>query len=514
VDTLLFQQRGESEPPSSGIASNQSGEHTITREGILASCDFGPLLGRGGMAEVYLARHERSPGVFEPVVVKRLYPHLSKEDGFLRMFMDEARLMCCLDHCNIVKTHEVGQLDGQHCMVMEYLAGQPLHRVLRRVWAVQRLDVRFAIYIAMQVLDALQYAHEAADKYGRALALVHRDISPQNIFVTNNGFVKVLDFGIAKSKSHECHTALGLIKGKFAYLAPEQALGHKVDRRTDLFSLGIVLWEMLSGVRLFKAESEAATLRATLQSEIPALSKMRDGVPADLDAVLSRTLKRDPEMRYPNAAFMKEDLKRVLDGFGPSVDRIAIADLMREHFPDEIMSQRRAIYELTHRDSPPIVSHEEPLSQAYASVGSVQEQAPMPGIDGILADLSRSHRVVVRTGLAVLAAAFAAISLFAWYLLRSPGSAPPHLQSGETPALTHRQIQPVRPDSEVQGQAPVTSPVSTNERAMPEVSKSGEPSAATTTNDTGARSHAPLSPTRNRRATKTTHESVTQHYGI
>ena len=217
------------EAPNSGVAlsNSRSGAHAIDRLplGLLDRCTLYAPLGKGGMAEVFLAACEVAPRERRPVVIKRLYPHFGDDPSVVQMFMDEARLVCCLDHENIVKTLDVGTIGGHFCLAMEYLAGQPLQRLMRRTWSAGGLSIDLAVYIAIRVLEALEYAHDARDRQGRTLDIVHRDISPHNIFVTNNGLVKVLDFGIAKAKSHEGRTAAGLIKGKFAYLAPEQAYG-------------------------------------------------------------------------------------------------------------------------------------------------------------------------------------------------------------------------------------------------------------------------------------------------
>ena len=199
-------------------------------------------LGRGGMAEVFLAAWEVAPHVQRPVVIKRLYAHLGDDPELVQMFIDEARLACGLEHEGIVKTIEVGVIDEHCCIAMEYLAGQPLQLLLRHCREKGVLPVDVAVHIAIKALDALHYAHEAKDNRGISLNIVHRDISPQNIFITNDGLVKLLDFGIAKSDTHAGRTATGCVKGKLAYIAPEQAQALDVDRRADVWSMGVVLW--------------------------------------------------------------------------------------------------------------------------------------------------------------------------------------------------------------------------------------------------------------------------------
>ncbi|MET0792669.1 MAG: serine/threonine-protein kinase, partial [Polyangiaceae bacterium] len=250
-------------PSFSGVASpaNQQEEllESLERYKLVAR------LGQGGMAEVFLAAWEVAPFVHRPVVIKRLHPHFNEDTRLVQMFLDEARLLTQLDHPNVVRTLEAGVIDGRCCIAMEYLEGQPLHRVLRRAYQHGGLAPELAVSIAISVLDGLHYSHETTGANGRALEIVHRDVSPQNVYVTNDGEVKVLDFGIAKANTQEGRTATGIIKGKVGYIAPEQAKAEVVDRRADVWSAGVVLWEALAGARLFKADTDAATLGLCLQ---------------------------------------------------------------------------------------------------------------------------------------------------------------------------------------------------------------------------------------------------------
>ena len=226
-------------------------------------------LGHGGMAEVNLAVADGKGGFRKLTVIKRLHRHLAMEPGFVEMFLDEARLAARLNHPHCVQTYEVGDHDDNHFLAMEYLDGQGLERLLRISGQLGlSMPVAESARIVADALDGLAYAHELTDFDGTELGVVHRDISPQNIFVTYNGVVKLLDFGIAKAATHIVETKTGVIKGKYAYIAPEQALGQQVDARSDLWSMGVVLWECLTGRRLFKSVNELATLHETLQGEI------------------------------------------------------------------------------------------------------------------------------------------------------------------------------------------------------------------------------------------------------
>lgn len=328
------------------------------------------LLGRGGMAEVFLAVWSVAPDVVRPVVVKRLYDHFSEDRNAVQMFIDEARLVCQLDHEHIVKTYEIGLIDGHLCIVMEYLEGQTLQQLIRR--CLERssgIPVQLAAYVGQAVLLGLRFAHEATDARGDASEIVHRDISPHNIFITNAGAVKILDFGIAKARTHEARTSTGVVKGKFAYIAPEQAAGLPVDGRADLFSLGVVLWEMLAGKRLFKADGDAATLNATLHREVPFLTNIRADVPLDLAVVVSRALQRDPAKRYPDAATMLGELEKYLRRIKPNPDKHALSELMHRHFAEEIPQQQQQVSNLvllqgssTETEPPPPISRQTDLN--------------------------------------------------------------------------------------------------------------------------------------------------------
>jgi serine/threonine-protein kinase len=294
-------------------------------------------LGHGGMAEVNLAVADGKGGFRKLTVIKRLHSHLSVEPGFIDMFLDEARLAARLNHPHCVQTYEVGEYEGSHFLSMEYLDGQGLERLLR-ISGEKDLPIAYDLAARMisDALDGLAYAHELTDYDGTPLNVVHRDVSPQNIFVTYNGMVKLLDFGIAKAATHVVQTKTGVIKGKYAYIAPEQALGHAIDQRSDLWSMGVVLWEVLTGRRLFKSSNELATLHETLQGEIKLPSAFRAELPTDLDTICMRALSRDPAERYQSAQEMKDELDRFLLSLPKAPGRRHVARLMKERFAEVI----------------------------------------------------------------------------------------------------------------------------------------------------------------------------------
>ena len=398
-------------PSFSGIAaptSQQDQLESLERYKLVAR------LGQGGMAEVYLAAWEVAPFVHRPVVIKRLHPHFNEDARLVQMFLDEARLLTQLDHPNVVKTLEAGVIEGRCCIAMEYLEGQPLHRVLRRAYQQGTLPAELAVSVAISVLDGLHYSHETTGDNGQPLEIVHRDVSPQNVFVTNDGQVKVLDFGIAKANSQEGRTATGIIKGKVGYIAPEQAAAEVVDRRADVWSVGVVLWESLAGARLFKGETDAATLGLCLQGSIPTAGSRRADLPIELDVVLARALQRDRQKRYQTAGAMRSDLEQWLARAGFSRDPRAIAALMKQLFASEIIEQQRLVSVLMARSdcTPPAPASNRAPSSTSALIlnsPSTATSADLTRMNAEMTQLGLRHRRAFRSVLALLAlfAAFA-----------------------------------------------------------------------------------------------------------
>jgi serine/threonine-protein kinase len=303
-------------------------------------------LGHGGMAEVNLAVASGKGNFRKLVVIKRMHAHLESEPGFVDMFLDEARLAAQLDHPHCVQTIEVGEAHGQHFLAMEYLDGQGLERLLRITGQKgQTLPPSIVARMVADALDGLGYAHELASYDGTPLRVVHRDVSPQNLFVTYNGVVKLLDFGIAKAASNVVETRTGVVKGKYAYIAPEQALATPLDGRADLWAMGVVMWEMLTSRRLFKADNEIATLQQTLTAPIPPPSKVVPGIDAELDRIALRALTRDPAQRYQTAQQFKDDLEQYLSTAHDRAERRDIAKLMQERFGDAVKVHRAKIAE-------------------------------------------------------------------------------------------------------------------------------------------------------------------------
>ena len=302
-------------------------------------------LGRGGMAEIMLGTRP-GPNGSEVIVVKRLHEEDADDGVIVRMFLDESRLSLRLQHPNIVRADALGFVEGRHALAMEFLEGQALQVVLKRCAALElRLPLELIVPAFADVLEGLHYAHELADEDGKPLNVIHRDVSPHNLFVTTAGNVKLLDFGIAKTRIQENRTRTGLLKGKVAYMAPEQAHGARLDRRADIWSAGVTLWEALAGTRLFKADNEAASLRLTLSGPIPRLSELRDDVPPELDLIVMRALRRDPAMRFPTAAGMANELRAWGEKRGAPLTA-PLRDFMGELFGREVAEQRIRVHAL------------------------------------------------------------------------------------------------------------------------------------------------------------------------
>ncbi len=260
------------------------------------------LLGEGGMAEVWLARHAGPLGARRLVVVKRILPHQARQRTFVEAFVDEARLTCRLQHPNIVQVLEVGTDGDRPFLALELVDGLDLERLWHELARHgRRLPIGVATRIAIELLRALAYAHALADEAGQPLGVVHRDISPPNVLLGRSGEVKLADFGIARARGRLSKTAYGLVKGKAAYMSPEQAAGQSLDHRSDLFAVGVLLWESLTGHRLFDAGDDFVTMRRVRECHLEPPSSRRAEIDPALDAVVLKLLARRAEDRFANA---------------------------------------------------------------------------------------------------------------------------------------------------------------------------------------------------------------------
>ncbi len=329
-------------PASSVQAGSLVGER-------LGKYDILALLAIGGTAEIYLARIAGEAGFEKYVVVKCLLDHLADDADFVRMFLDEARLGAQLDHSNIVQTLELGQHNGRYYMVMEHLAGMSLAQLARKTHErvpTGVIPVEIVLGLASQACSGLHYAHQRTGTDGKQLNVVHRDVSPQNLVVTFEGVLKIVDFGIAKADQRQTHTRSGTIKGKFAYMSPEQCLAEPIDRRTDVFALGTVVHELLTARRLFKRTNTYETYQAILKGNVPPPSRYNRDVDADLDKVVLKALAYQKEERYPNSEALGEAMLGWLHKRGKSMSASDVSRYIEKICAQEVEEHAEHMREL------------------------------------------------------------------------------------------------------------------------------------------------------------------------
>jgi serine/threonine-protein kinase len=284
----------------------------------------------GGMAEVFRAESEGLQGFRKQVAIKRVLPHLSSKKKFISMFLDEARLSAQLSHSNCVQVFDIGVGDAAFFIVMEFVDGANLKSIFEHLKKNGRdFPVEAAAHIALEICKGLAYAHELTDSSGTPLHIVHRDMSPPNVLITKYGEVKIVDFGLAKANSQLEKSEPGIIKGKFSYLSPEAAMGQDVDARTDIFAVGIILWELLAGQRLFLGDTDFQTVKKVQAAQVPSISQINPKVPADLERIIGRALARDPAHRYASARALGVELSKFMFRNGTPVSTFDIEQLAR-----------------------------------------------------------------------------------------------------------------------------------------------------------------------------------------
>ncbi|MBK8011793.1 MAG: protein kinase [Deltaproteobacteria bacterium] len=333
-------------------------------------------LATGGMAEIWLARQRGLAGFNRFVVIKKILSHLSEQATFVRMFLDEARTSAQLNHPNIVQIYDLGQEGESYYIAMEFIAGENLAAIAWRGMKRGRpFSPAFAARTIADASKALHYAHHLRGTDGRALEIVHRDISPQNILVTYEGEVKVVDFGIAKAASKSEQTKTGMLKGKFSYMSPEQCLGARVDMRSDIFALGILLYELCTGKRLFKHDSELMILEMITKRTVIPPSEVTQGIPRRLEAIIMRALEKDVAARFQTAQEMQIAIEDYLQGEAHATNG-DIASYMRDLFEDKIEEKRRLREIASREDFEQVFASEEATEQAFAG-GASDETAPL-----------------------------------------------------------------------------------------------------------------------------------------
>ncbi len=409
---------------------------------------FGPYLllkkiGRGGMAELFLARQTGVAGFERVVAIKRILPHLTEDREFVQMFVNEAKLAAQITHPNVVQIYDFGAVLGTYYMAMEYVMGKSLAAVLAQGQARGNpIPVPAAVRITAAIAAGLDHANRGATVSGAPLGIIHRDISPQNILIGYNGDVKLVDFGIAKAASSSTHTQTGVLKGKLAYLSPEQAWGKTIDHRSDLFALGIVLHEMLTGQRLFKAENEFTTLERVRSADVPAPSAVKSELPRELDAVVLKTLAKNPDDRYPTGQALEDALNGYLRSLSPSPTARDLSDYLRALFEKDIETDAAGYHQVTTATKTTATPSKRPAPVTPAE--KTRTLATPPSRSAPVPPHPAGNGRAVAIGLGV--AAVLALSAFGtWSALKPPAIEPPR-----TPLASVPPTEPVIPEPRVE----------------------------------------------------------------
>jgi serine/threonine protein kinase len=302
----------------------------------------------GGMAEIFKAKSFGHGGFEKLLVIKRILPHISEKEEFVEMFVDEAKVSVALQHANIIQTYDFGKVHDNWFIAMECVEGKDVKGLLRKLAQRRRLlPIEFAVYIAHETAKGLDYAHRRENLQGSGLGIVHRDMSPSNVLISYEGEAKIADFGIAKATTNAYNTKDGVLKGKFEYMSPEQAMGLDIDRRSDVFSCGIILYECLTGRRLFKTESDVKTLETIKACDLDPPSALNPSIPARLDDIVMRALARRREDRYQEARELQNDLLEFLYPATPDLTRQSFSHFLAELFAEEIAAERLRLEEGT-----------------------------------------------------------------------------------------------------------------------------------------------------------------------
>ncbi len=321
-------------------------------------------INKGGMAEVFKAKEFGVEGFSRLLAIKRILPDVSCDDSFVTMFIDEARLTVQLQHVNITQVYELGKFEDSYYIAMEYIPGKDLRHILDFYLSRHELmPIPEAAFITTGVCEGLDYAHRKCDAQGKSFNIVHRDVSPQNVLINYDGWVKVIDFGIAKAEHRETKTQVGVLKGKFAYMSPEQIAGKPIDHRSDIFAIGIMLYEMVTGRRLFIGDNDMETLRNIIKAKVPSPKKYSPLVSDELEAIIGKALAKEPEERYQWASDLAEDLQPFLIHNNTIFGRKQLSRVLHEFYADDIAVEQAKMKEFA-EVRPPEESANEMIANA------------------------------------------------------------------------------------------------------------------------------------------------------
>ncbi|MBL8957970.1 MAG: protein kinase [Myxococcaceae bacterium] len=307
----------------------------------------------GGMAEVFIAKAFGVEGFERILAIKKILPTMAEDEEFITMFIDEARISVQLNHANIVHIHELGKHDDAYFIAMEYVSGRDLRTMLERYRRRKEImPTAQAVFVASKICEGLDYAHRKKDARGQELLIIHRDVSPQNILCSYEGEVKIIDFGIAKAANRSQKTQAGILKGKFGYMSPEQVRGLPIDRRSDVFAVGVILYEMLTGEKLFVGESDFSTLEKVRNAEVASPRQFNPNIPPGLEKVVMKALTREAEDRYQWASDLQEDLMRFLLAGDAIYSAKHLANFMKEAFAEDLLRESEKMERFANIDRP------------------------------------------------------------------------------------------------------------------------------------------------------------------
>jgi serine/threonine protein kinase len=361
-------------------------------------------LGRGGMATVNRAEMRGLAGFRKPVALKRLHRHIADDPKMVDMFVHEARLASHLHHPNIAQTYDLGKVDKTYFIAMEYVPGPTLTEILKQsAVAAGPVPVPIALSILSQICEALDYAHNLCDDHGKPLGIIHRDVSPANIIVSTTGVVKLIDFGIAKASTSD-KTKSGMVKGKFAYMAPEYVSGGQLDLRADLFGLGVIAHELLTGRRLFHARNDFDTIVKLREMPIQPPSRWNPDIPRDLDDIVLTALQRDPALRWQSASAMRNAIANAMQAVGPRVTNQQVLEWVEWAFKQEPPKEDSGLVRVIDSlDEPSAIApdhgHEPEAEEGDPAPGvGAGPRRPRPGSEaGTKAERRGSKEALIRT---------------------------------------------------------------------------------------------------------------------
>ncbi|HET7436620.1 MAG TPA: TonB family protein [Thermoanaerobaculia bacterium] len=385
----------------------------------------------GGMAEVWKARMRGVEGFQKIVAIKKILPHLSDNQDFIEMFIDEAKLAAQLNHNNIIHIYDLGKIQSSYYIAMEYIDGFDLKTILRR--ATERdtpMTVELALFIASKIASALDYAHRKRDFEDRDMGIVHRDVSPQNVLISQEGDIKLCDFGIAKAASKASHTQAGALKGKLQYMSPEQAWGRNIDRRSDVFALATVLFEMLTARKLFTGDNELSILEQVREARVTAPSEFNDEVSPEIDRIVLKALQKDPANRYQTAGELARDLDAVLYSFRPTPTSADLAIYMHR-----LTSAEPVVHHIEEAPfAPPVVEAPKPIAIPAPAVVAPQAMAPAPAAAIATPSYGEEPKKKSPVALIAVAAVVVLAVIGAVFAMRGRGDAAPATAAATTTA--------------------------------------------------------------------------------